>query len=361
MLVDPPDETGDEVLRFVSERRKVTLKGRSFREFAQRVIPLLDGKHSMEQIAASAADVIDPADLGTSLAFLAAQGLVRDAADTVLSPTEAALLEPQLNFFHEIAGDAEGVQRKLAAATFSVVGLAGAGSAAAAALAAAGVGEVRCIDAGSVSAADPYLSPLYDAREPGEGRASALTRRLERPDGTTRLRAVDEPLGDDAAVERAVDGSAFVVCALDAGQSALAHRLNRVCLRTATPWITGTTAGYEITVGPAFEPGRTACYMCYTMRGVAASETPEDEFAFKKFLNRRQRDDSAQREGLVVSGGIVGNLLALEALKAVGGFAPLATRGRVRVTNLITLAVQEHVVLRKPGCPACYPDQPAPS
>ena len=99
--------------------------------------------------------------------------------------------------------------------------------------------------------------------------------------------------------------------------------------------------------------------MCYTMRGVAASETPEDEFAFKKFLNRRNSDDSARREGLTVSGGIVGNLLALEALKAVGEFAPLATLRKLRVTNLLTLESQEHVVLRKPWCPACDPEQPA--
>ena len=58
---DPPDEEGDEVLHFVSERRSLKLKGRSFREFHQRVIPLLNGEHSLEEIESATADIF-PAD-----------------------------------------------------------------------------------------------------------------------------------------------------------------------------------------------------------------------------------------------------------------------------------------------------------
>ena len=36
VLSEPPDSRGEEVLRFVSERRRIKLKGHSFREF-QRV------------------------------------------------------------------------------------------------------------------------------------------------------------------------------------------------------------------------------------------------------------------------------------------------------------------------------------
>ena len=35
----------DEVLHFVSPQRRVKLKGHSFREFVQNVVPLLDGTH----------------------------------------------------------------------------------------------------------------------------------------------------------------------------------------------------------------------------------------------------------------------------------------------------------------------------
>ena len=46
VLVDPPDSEGDETLHFVSESRKIKVKGHSFREFQQHVVPLLNGEHT---------------------------------------------------------------------------------------------------------------------------------------------------------------------------------------------------------------------------------------------------------------------------------------------------------------------------
>ena len=40
---EPPDGTGDEALVITSERRRIKLKGHSFREFLYEVVPLLDG------------------------------------------------------------------------------------------------------------------------------------------------------------------------------------------------------------------------------------------------------------------------------------------------------------------------------
>jgi adenylyltransferase/sulfurtransferase len=57
---EPPDEAGDEVLRFVSGMRSLKLKGHSFREFTRRVVPLLDGKHTWGEIQEQAAGVFWP-------------------------------------------------------------------------------------------------------------------------------------------------------------------------------------------------------------------------------------------------------------------------------------------------------------
>jgi adenylyltransferase/sulfurtransferase len=355
--VEPPDESGDEILRFRSERRAITLKGRSFREFSNRVIPLLDGEHSFEEIAANAAGVIDADALETSLMFLAEQGLIRDDADTTLVPSESSRLEPQLNFFHEIAGDAEAVQRRLASSTVSVIGLAGPGAVAAEALAAAGVGEVRFVDPDPVTNADAYLAPAYRDADAGSPRVTVLARRLAEGATSSRLTAFGEPLDDDEAVARAIGDSSFVICALDRGRASIAYKLNRACLQSGTRWISCESGGHTVVVGPGIEPGVTACYLCYTMRGVACADRPEDAFAFQRFLDRRKTDDSARRERLSVSSGLAGNLLALEALKVVGGFGSFATRGGLKVLNLLDLSLQGHVVLRKPWCPACYPPE----
>ena len=64
---EPPDSSGDEVLFFTSERRNIKLKGRSFREFLQVVVPILDGQHTLEEIEAEVSAQFSPKDLEQGL------------------------------------------------------------------------------------------------------------------------------------------------------------------------------------------------------------------------------------------------------------------------------------------------------
>ena len=69
---EPPDEGGDEILQIVSERRRLKLKGHSFREFTKRVVPVLDGHHTWSEIQEHVADVFRPEDLDRVLGVLQA-------------------------------------------------------------------------------------------------------------------------------------------------------------------------------------------------------------------------------------------------------------------------------------------------
>jgi adenylyltransferase/sulfurtransferase len=125
-------------------------------------------------------------------------------------------------------------------------------------------------------------------------------------------------------------------------------------LRSRTKWISCSVSGFEAVIGPTVDPSETPCYLCYTMRSVACAHNPEDEFAYQQFLDRRKRDDSDTRENLVVGHGAVGNLVALEAIKALTGMLAPASLGRIVVLDLLRLTSTPHVVLRKPWCPACF-------
>jgi len=67
VLLEPPDEKGDEVLQFLSSTRRIKLKGHSFREFRREVVPLLDGCHTMADIASATAEVFAPSDLDAEI------------------------------------------------------------------------------------------------------------------------------------------------------------------------------------------------------------------------------------------------------------------------------------------------------
>jgi adenylyltransferase/sulfurtransferase len=319
-------------------------------------VPLLDGRHSFDEIAAEVADVFRPEDLEAGLQLLADQNLLEDAAAVPVAPDTEAAIQPQLNFFHEVSADARQTQEKLLQATVGVLGLAGAGASLALALSAMRVGTVRCIDSLAVAPADPYLSPAFSLSDVGRPRAEAVAQRIRSTAPEVRAIANAAPLESDADVADAVRGSDFVVCCIDPGQSALAYKMNRACLQEKIVWTSCSATGMEVIVGPTVRPFETACYLCYKMRAVACAEEPEDDFSFQRMLDQRKQDDSGRRENLTFATGIAANFLGLEALKYITGIMPGSTTGRIAVINLVDLTMTKHVVLRKPWCPACFPN-----
>jgi molybdopterin-synthase adenylyltransferase len=345
---EPPDDAGDESLHFVSERRKIKLKGHSFREFERRVIPLLDGEHTLEDIGRNVEDVFALDDLAAGLDLLASQNLLED------DPQTESQLTPQFNFFHEIGLDISETQQLLRNAKLTVFGLSGAGAGIVESLAAAGVGAIRCIDNLSVSAADVYLSSSFKASDVGSTRSHVIQRNLAERSPVTKLEIISNDLTSDDAVTNAIEASDFVVVCLDIGQSSLIYKVNRACLKLGIRWTSCALSGSEVIVGPTVHPYSTPCYLCYKMRTVACAGNPEDAFAFEKILDRRRKDDSSHRENLVFGAGIAANMLAFEALREIVGIRPVPTQGKIVIFDLLDMSTSKHVVLRKPWCPACY-------
>jgi adenylyltransferase/sulfurtransferase len=347
---EPPDESGDEVLHVVSQQRALKLKGFAFREFCERVVPLLDGQRSLEEIQASTADVFRPGDLADCLTLLARQGIVVEGADGV-----DEMRTPQHNLFRELAPGAD-PQGRLAAATVALIGLGGAGQAVASALAAAGVGELRCFDELPVAPADVYYAPFLGQEAVGSGRAERAAALVRAAAPSVRVTASAEALTEEADVAAAIAGADYVACCLDAEQSNLIFKLNRACLAAGIPWISCALAGAEVVVGPAVAPGRSACYLCYRMRTVACAGDPQDAFAYERYLDRRRSDGSGRRENLVFAASIAGNLVGLEIMKALSGVAEPSLVGRLLTLRLTDLVSERHTVLRMPACPACSPE-----
>ena len=347
---EPPDPSGDEILRIVSAQRSLTLKGHSFREFHRHVIPLLDGRRSFEEICAETADLFDRSDLESALSLLAAQNIVVEGDNRSGPPR----LQPQLNYFHEVADNADEAQRRLAAAHVVVFGLGGAGASVMHALAAAGVGRVAGVDHGTVSAADTYLSPAFSLADVGRLRAEALAARIGDTAPEVAANAVTAQLSTDEDVAAAIDGADLVISCLDTGMLNLAFKLNAACRARGIPWISGELSGTEVIAGPAFyATDGGPCFMCYRMRLVACAGNPQSRFAEERHWDKMKADAGDKRERLVFGAGLLANLIGAEALNLLTGQAEPALGGRLLSFDLTTLTMQKHVVLRKPGCPVC--------
>jgi adenylyltransferase/sulfurtransferase len=309
----------------------------------------------VEEIEHSVAHVFAPQDLEQCLELLANQNLLENYLDQrELPPNAAEALIPQLNFLHEVGANSAEAQGRLSSATVTVIGLGGAGAQSAISLAAARVGFVRCVDSSPVTATDTYLSPFFPLTQVGTLRAQVVAERIEACSPDTKIMVHTEPLKEDSQVLAAIEGSDFVICCLDRGQSSLAYKLNRVCLKAGIRWTSGALSGAEVVLGPTIHPSETACYLCYKMRAVACAGNPEDEFAYERFLDHRRKDDSGRLENLVFGSGLLANWLGLETLKALTGIVEPSALGRIIVFDLLTSNCTRHAILRKPWCPACF-------
>jgi bacteriocin biosynthesis cyclodehydratase domain-containing protein len=353
---DPPDKAGDEALHFISPNRRIKLKGHSFREFVQHVVPMLDGHRTFPEIHAEVSDLFAEEDLATALELLGDNGLLEAPSSWKLDEPLQERLRPQLNMFHDLSRQPWELQESLRRATVAVFGLTGAGVACARSLGAAGLGTLRCVDDGVVAPSDLYFSPEFQPQDCGALRCDALRRHLACEANAVTFQSVTESLADDRTVEQAVTGSDFIVNCMDEGNLSLVYKLNRACLRSKVPWTSASSSSFEVVVGPTVYPGETACYMCYRMRLVAATDNPEASFDFESFLDRRKTDDSGRRANLVFGSALAGQLAGIETFKALCIPDALTTRGRTQVMDLRDFSAVKHVVLRKPWCPACLAD-----
>jgi adenylyltransferase/sulfurtransferase len=352
---EPPDSSGDEVLRFVSERRRIKIKGHSFREFQQYVLPLLDGRHSIGEIQQSVSHVFSASDVEECLELLAAQNLLEEGQGEIASGLGLAqTATPQLNFLHEVGMNPLEVQERLMRSTVSIVGMSGPGAQCAVSLAIAGVGCLRCVDSLPVEQGDAYLAPLLSPAHVGMPRARAVAERIEACAPSCKTLVHDQAIGTDDEMLSAVAESHFVINCLDRGQASLAYKLNRACLKGGIRWTSGSLSGAEVVLGPTVHPFETSCYLCFKMRAVACAGNPEDEFTYERFLDQREQDDSSKRENIIFGSGLLSNWLGLEALKELAPIAEPSALGAIVVSNLLTMDCSKHVVLRKPWCPACF-------
>jgi bacteriocin biosynthesis cyclodehydratase domain-containing protein len=345
---EPSTNGAEDTLVFRSENRRVAIRGRRLEAFLDEVVPLLDGRHELDDIVRRSSRTFEPEDVEQTIALLVEQRVAVDAGDVALADAEAARAAPQWSYLHEVSSDPAVVRERLAHARVTVVGLGPVGALAASSLAASNVGRICCVDASPVSAADPHLAQLFALTDVGSPRADVVRDRIRavNPDVSVDLRA-------DGDLARAVEGSDFVLGCLDSGLGAITDALNTACLQQRIPWSHATATAFEGIVGPTVVPYETPCYRCYQSRLIACEDDPAAALRELEADYDNPRDLSATRENTAFAVGIVAHLLALQAFQYLVGLWPKSV-GRVLVVDFLASSVKEHLVLRKPWCTACF-------
>jgi adenylyltransferase/sulfurtransferase len=225
---------------------------------------------------------------------------------------------------------AEG-QAKIASSTVLLIGLGGIGCAAASYLASSGVGHLLLSDFDTVDESNLGRQILYGPADIGELKVQSAVARLERINPDIRLTAIADRLVGDSLMD-AVRDADIVLDGCD--NFATRFAVNDACVAQQRRLISGSAIRFEAQLA-AFGPDYDAspCYRCLY--------TEADE----------SLENCAGNGVLAPVPGVVGTMMAVEALKFLGGIknAP----GRLTLYEGLSGDWRQVTIGKRSDCSVC--------
>ena len=326
------------------------LQGRDTRLFLDQILPLLDGSRDAETIAA-----LLPAYTRTSvvsfLELLRRKGLIESLPETDTSlelPSDqtAERWFPEERFFQTL-GSPEGY-RQVRNARILIAGLEPWGATAAMELAAAGVGRIHLLDDRKVVAEDLLSVRHWGPQEFGRDRRDALSDAISRISPWCHVSS--GPL--ETSLETLEGTWDLVVVGLRAEDLYLTFKVADFAWKRQFCSISGHIDGLEAWIGPCVVPGKSACWNCSRLRRLGTTEIPKPAHDIESNLMASPAPPRAH-SFLAPMGGHAGHLLAMEAIKRIGGISAAKLPGRVFIQNLVTNTASSHQVIPMPWCDIC--------
>ena len=222
-------------------------------------------------------------------------------------------------------------QHALKAATVAIVGIGGLGAPAALYLAAAGVGRLRLIDDDVVSLSNLQRQVLYDTESIGALKVERAAAALKALNPHVEVEAVAARLPAPSTEEAPLLAGADIV--LD-GTDGFATRfaVSAACRALGRTLVSGAVGRWEGQV-VTFKPGGP-CYRCLVPEAPPHAET------------------CAQVGVVGALTGVIGSMMALEAIKELAG-AGDSLAGRLLLYDGLRGESRTVTLARDPGCPVC--------
>ncbi len=244
-----------------------------------------------------------------------------------------------LRYSRHILLDAIGIegQERLRAAHALVIGAGGLGSPAAIYLAASGIGTLTLVDDDVVDLTNLQRQVLHGTPDVGSTKVASGARSLHRLNPGVVVHALHERATGERL--RALIADADVV--LDCSDNfATRHAVNRLCVETATPLVSGAAIRFDgqvATFDLRRDSDRATNAPCYACLFPETDETDEVQCATMGVFAPLT--------------GIIGTVQAAEAAKLVIGLPTLS--GRLLLLDARHMEWQSIRLARDPGCQVC--------
>jgi molybdopterin-synthase adenylyltransferase len=231
-----------------------------------------------------------------------------------------------------LAGYGAQEQARMRAASALVIGAGGLGSPALLYLAAAGIGRLTVCDFDSVDVTNLQRQVLFSSADVGRPKAEAAAERLTALNPETEVVPVSARLAGDELAAAVADADVVLDCCDNFGTR---FAVNAACVAARRPLVSGAAIRYEgqLAVFRADRDG-APCYRC---------------------LWEEEAEGLENCRGNGILGpvtGVIGSLMAVEAVKIASGCAPSAD-GRLLLYDAREGSWRSLKIERDPACPVC--------
>jgi bacteriocin biosynthesis cyclodehydratase domain-containing protein len=295
----------------------------------------------------------DGSDIVTTLAMLENHGLLERRRPALLGATDAERYDRQLIYFSDLAGpgrSSEELQQRLLAARVVLLGCGGLGSWTACGLACAGVGSLVLIDDDEVELSNLNRQLLFTESDLGQPKVDVGAQALKRHNSELQVDVARRRVKGPADLGDLLEGADLLIATADWPPHQLPRWINQACLRAEVPYITAGQFPPLVRVGPMVLPGRSACLECLER------QTRRDYPLYDELAAHRARHPTTAATVGAVS-GIVGSMLAMEAIHLLVGNDRPASVNTALIMDLRTMTIAGEPVSRDPDCPLCSQPQ----
>jgi len=225
----------------------------------------------------------------------------------------------------------EAGQQKILDASVLIIGMGGLGSPAALYLAAAGVGRIIISDYDQVEDSNLQRQIIHRTQDIGELKAHSAKRTLAEINPDCDVEAIDRQLDEDE-LEKLAEQVDVVLDCTDNFPSRF--MINRVCVKTATPLVSGAAIRMEGQIA-SYLPGSDApCYQCLYKETFENTETCAMEGVLSPVV------------------GVIGTMQALQALLVLSDNAD-ELKGKLLLFDALSMTWQSVRVPKNPLCAVC--------
>lgn len=337
-----PDGLG---VQFRGAEAPVIIRGHAASSALEHLLPMLDGRHSLESILATDPPApLDQALVAKTLSLMYAKGLIVRGTERGQAQTDGhghgSREDRQRLFWGRLvdvtrsSSTAGEVERRLRASSLIVIGTGLFGASTCDILDRSGFSSIRFYDWDDDGRAADAVSPFVLTAE------HHSTRSVD-----TVVHGIESNIGETDLIVTATRGAPYE----------LYSRVNRIAIQHRIPWLRGSFDGVDYEIGPYVHPFGSPCWTCMRLRRSSALEAALEEEMYQRSLEVDAVAGTNPPIGeSVPSTAAAAGLLAAEAARAIGGLAPPALMGQVLTLSALNGGMHTDSFLRVAQCPDCY-------